>query len=267
VSAAGADPRAAVVAVVAHPDDEALIAGGTLALAAAAGLATGVVSLTRGELGPISDARLADAGTLGEVREAELRASGLALGVDWTRCLRHPDGELPWADVEAAAGELEELLRPARAAVLLTFGEDGLYGHPDHVATGVIAGRAAARLGPGGPHVYEAAWPTELVPALVAAAAERGLPTELWGLHPDAFGSAPSGPVTQVDVRPVLGAKLRALRAHRTQLDRDHLLTGLPDDLAARFLGDEAWRAADPRAPTGALAELLDPARGAPSRG
>jgi N-acetyl-1-D-myo-inositol-2-amino-2-deoxy-alpha-D-glucopyranoside deacetylase len=240
-----AAPAGAIVAVVAHPDDEALIAGGTLALAASAGIATGVISLTRGELGPISDPRLADPDTLGSVRETELQASGAALGVDWTRCLRHPDGELPWADAEAVAAELVDVLRPARPVVLLTFGEDGLYGHPDHVATRHIAGRATALLGRGGPRLYEAAWSPGLAAGMVAAAARRSLPTSLWGLDPLAFGSPPAGPTTRVDVRPVLERKLRALRAHRTQLGRDHLLSGLPDDLAARFLGEEMWRAAD----------------------
>lgn len=251
-------PEGAIVAVVAHPDDEALIAGGTLALAASAGIATGVVSLTRGELGPISDPRLADAATLGAVRERELAASGAALGVDWTRCLRHPDGELPWADVESVAAELADVLRPARPVVLLTFGEDGLYGHPDHVATRHIAGLATTLLGRDGPRLYEAAWSPELVAGLVAAAARRGLPTSLWGLEPSAFGSPPTGPTTRVDVRRVLGLKLRALRAHRTQLGGDHLLSGLPDDLAERFLGEEAWRAADTLA-TDVLEALLGP--------
>lgn len=266
MTGAGAHARAragAVIAVVAHPDDEALIAGGTLALAAAAGLATGVVSLTRGELGPISDAQLADAETLGAVRERELRASGAALGVDWTCCLRHPDGELAWADVESVAAELADRLRAACPAVLLSFGEDGLYGHLDHVATREIAGRAAALLGSDGPLVYEAAWEPELVPALVAAAEQRGLPASLWGLDPRAFGSATDGPTTRLDVCSVLQRKLRALRAHRTQLDRDHLLTALPDDLAARFLGEEAWRAVDPAGATDVLAELLRPGHGA----
>jgi len=246
-----------VVAIVAHPDDEALIAGGTLALAANARLATGVVALTRGELGPISDPLLADAGTLGAVRETELRASADALGVDWTCCLRHPDGELAWADTESVAAELVDVLRAARPAVLLTFGEDGLYGHPDHIATRVIAGRVAELLGPDGPRLYEAAWSPGLVAGLVAAARARGLPTSLWGLDPGAFGSRSDDQPTRLDVRLMLTRKLVALRAHRTQLDRDHLLTALPPDLAERFLGEEAWRAVDAPPGADALAALL----------
>ena len=248
-------PTGGIVAVVAHPDDEALIAGGTLALAVDAELATGVVSLTRGELGPISDPRLADERTLGAVRERELRASGALLGIDWTRCLQHPDGMLEWVDGEAVAIELATMLRTRRPAVLLTFGEDGVYGHQDHVATRLVAGRAAALLAPAAPLVYEAVWAPQLAGELVADARSRGLPDSLWGIEPEAFGSA-AGPATRVDVRAVVGRKLAALRAHRTQLEDDHVLFALPADLAARHLGKEAWRPADPDAPD-VLAELF----------
>jgi LmbE family N-acetylglucosaminyl deacetylase len=256
-----AGPTGGIVAVVAHPDDEALIAGGTLALAHDRGLATGVVSLTRGELGPISDPRLADERTLGSVRERELRASGALLGADFVRCLGHPDGELEWADGEAVAAELAALLREFAPRVLLTFGEDGVYGHEDHVATRVICIRAAQLLAPDEPRVYEAVWAPGLASALVADARSRGLPDSLWGLEPEAFGS-PDGParssskVTRIDVRAAIDRKLAALRAHRTQLDAGHVLLELPADLAARHLGEEAWRAADPGAPD-VLADLF----------
>jgi N-acetyl-1-D-myo-inositol-2-amino-2-deoxy-alpha-D-glucopyranoside deacetylase len=228
-----------VVAVVAHPDDESLIAGGTLALAAGAGAATGVVSLTRGERGPISKHTRATRAKLGEVREAELQAAARELGVGWARCLRHPDGELPWVDHDVAADELAALLAPHIPAVVLTFGADGLYWHPDHAAAREIALLAIGRLGEG-VELYEAAWPSGLVTRLVAAAAERGLPVGLWGLEPEAFGSDRPATV-MIDVRAALPCKLAALRAHRTQVGADHLFAALPDDLAERFLAFEPW--------------------------
>jgi LmbE family N-acetylglucosaminyl deacetylase len=95
---------------------------------------------------------------------------------------------------------------------------------------------------------------------LVAAARERGLPTDLWGLDPEAFGSDELRATVAIDVRPVLARRLRAMRAHRTQLDRRHLLAALPDDLAERHLGVEAWHLARPGAGgTGALEKLLAP--------
>jgi len=228
-----------VVAIVAHPDDESLIAGGTLALAGRAGARTGVVCMTRGEHGPISDPALASQRQLAEVRVAELRNAGRALGLAWSTCLTYPDGELPWIDQELAAAELAALLASHAPDVILTFGEDGLYGHPDHAAAAAIAAQAIRRL-EGPVEIYEAVWPDGMVGELVAAAAGRGLPHDLWGLDPEAFGSGRTAEMI-VDVRAVLAQKLSALRSHRTQLAADHLLTALPLDLAERFLGSEAW--------------------------
>lgn len=240
-----------LVAVVAHPDDESLIAGGTLALAADAGMATGVISLTHGEHGPISPTSGATPHTLGRLREAELQAAAGALGVRWAACLDHPDGELPWGDQHAAADELAELLSKRATSAVLTFGQDGLYWHPDHIAVRDIVSLAVQRLGQ--PlDVYEAAWPSHLVPELVAAAEQRGLPTALWGLEPEAFGSD-LVPTVVIDVRSVLDRKLAAIRAHRTQVGIDHLFAGLPDDLAERFLGSEPWSGP----PQGALQKLI----------
>ncbi len=231
-----------IVAIVAHPDDESLIAGGTLALAAAAGVPTGAVALTRGELGPISDPALATRETLAGVREQELHVAAAALGLGWSACLRERDGELEWADEEAVADALAGLLAVDPPAVVLTFGADGLYDHPDHVAAGRIAALALARVGGG--VVLEAAWPPDLVVGLVAAARDRGLPTDLWGIAPEAFGSQGPPPTLVVDGTQVLDRKLAAIRAHRTQLAGDHLLRALPDDLARRFLAREPWRLA-----------------------
>jgi N-acetyl-1-D-myo-inositol-2-amino-2-deoxy-alpha-D-glucopyranoside deacetylase len=248
----------AFVAVVAHPDDESLIAGGTLALAAAAGADVGVVSLTRGESGPGGEGE-----SLGEIRERELEAAGRALGAQWTKCLHHPDGELEWSDHDAIARELADLLRARRPHALLTFGPDGLYWHPDHIATCAIAGAAADLLDADGaaPPVwlYESAWPPDLAGDLVAAARARGLATGLWGIEPAAFGSTAGGPAVVVDVRSALAAKLAALRAHRTQIGPDHLLAALPDDLADRFLGEERWRVVRPAGSEGGPLARLTP--------
>jgi len=240
-----------VVAIVAHPDDESLIAGGTLALAGRVGARTGVVCMTRGEHGPISDPALASREQLADVRMAELGNAARALGLAWSTCLAYPDGELPWVDQESAVAELAAVLAPQAPDVVLTFGEDGLYGHPDHTAAAAIAVQAIRRL-EGPVEIYEAAWPRVMISELVAAAAERGMPHELWGVDPEAFGSDRTAELT-IDVRAVLAQKLSALRAHRTQLGADHLLTALPPDLAERFLGSERW--VGPR--QGRLRELL----------
>ena len=237
-----------MVAVVAHPDDESLIAGGTLALAATASVETGVVSLTRGEYGALG-VPLREGESLGSVRERELRSAAGTLGCRWTACLRHPDSGLVHSDQSAVARELAELLATHRTTSVLTFGQDGLYGHPDHIAVRAIAGVAVDLLEEGGDApvwLYEAVWDPGLVARTVAAAHERGLPTDMWGLEPEAFGSSTEGAAVVVDVRSVLDRKLAALRSHRTQLAPGHLLAALPDDLAQLFLGEESWRVARP---------------------
>ena len=244
------------MAVVAHPDDEVLIAGGTLALAAGVGTPTAVVSLTRGERGPVAPGSLGTDEILAHARSRELVAASEALGVGWARCLEHPDGALATEDLDAIGDELATLLRAHEPAVLLTFGADGLYGHPDHLATRSVVAFAAASLEPR-PATLESVWEAGIMAELVAAAAQRHLPVDLWGLSPAAFGVARATSI-EIDVRPVIARKLRALAAHRTQFAADHLLAALPADLAARFLGDEGWAADDPAA-AGALRALLEP--------
>jgi LmbE family N-acetylglucosaminyl deacetylase len=125
-----------LLGIFAHPDDETLCAGGTLAKYASAGAEVRVVSLTKGGAGQIRDASAATRATLTAVREKELTAAGNELGLTETRCLDYVDGELAGVDsrtlVELASGLLSEL----RPDVVLTFAPDGFSGHPDHIAVG-----------------------------------------------------------------------------------------------------------------------------------
>lgn len=142
----GQRPR--VLGIFAHPDDETICAGGTFAKYAHAGADVRVVSLTRGGAGQIRDAALATRSTLAAVRERELEAAGVELGLSWARCLDHPDGGL--ADI--GAGELERLavalIQDAAPDVVVTFGPDGFSGHPDHVAVGAAVTAACHELRP-----------------------------------------------------------------------------------------------------------------------
>ncbi len=125
-----------LLGVFAHPDDETVCAGGTLAKYAKEGAEIHVVSLTKGGAGQIRDARVATRATLTAVREKELQAAGQELGLVETRCLDYPDGGLSQIDgqtlLQLATGLLDEI----RPDVVITFGPDGFSGHPDHVAVG-----------------------------------------------------------------------------------------------------------------------------------
>jgi N-acetyl-1-D-myo-inositol-2-amino-2-deoxy-alpha-D-glucopyranoside deacetylase len=229
-----------LVVVTAHPDDEALIAGGTLAACAAAGADTAVVCLTRGEEGPIADPALATRETLAKVREQELRASCAELGVKRLRCYRRADAHLAWSDGAAIARQLAGVLDELRPDAVITFWEDGLYWHPDHIATLDYTRRALDRLAVR-PRLYCATWPDRLVADLAAALADAGLPASMWDIEPAAFGSDEDEMLgaAAVDVRPFVGRKLRALRCHRTQLAPGHALATIPEEVAERFLGIE----------------------------
>jgi LmbE family N-acetylglucosaminyl deacetylase len=125
-----------VLGVFAHPDDETLCAGGTLAKYANAGADVRVVSFTKGGAGQIRDANLATRATLTAVRERELHAAGKELGLAETRCLDHPDGGLAEIDRQHLVTVASELLSEIDPDVVITFGPDGFSGHADHAAVG-----------------------------------------------------------------------------------------------------------------------------------
>ena len=128
-----------LMAVLAHPDDESLGVGGTLARYAAEGADVFVLTATRGEGGGYRGHRPADPGhpgpaALGSIRESELRAAGAALGVREVTMLDYADGQLDRADQRRVVADIAGHLRRVRPDVVITFGPEGAYGHPDHIA-------------------------------------------------------------------------------------------------------------------------------------
>lgn len=133
----GASPRPLrVLGVFAHPDDETVCAGGTLAMYAAEGADVRVVSLTKGGAGQIRDPVVASRSTLTDVREGELRAAGKELGLTEVRCLDHADGSLAQLDPAELERIVAELLSELAPDVVITFGPDGFTDHLDHMAVG-----------------------------------------------------------------------------------------------------------------------------------
>lgn len=129
------DDARRLMAVLAHPDDESLGIGGTLARYAGSGVETYLVTATRGERGRYftNENRPSDA-EVGRVREAELRAAARELGVREVTILGYADGALDRADPREAVGRIVAELRRVRPQVVITFDPFGAYGHPDHVA-------------------------------------------------------------------------------------------------------------------------------------
>jgi len=136
-----------VLGVYAHPDDEVFCAGGTLAKYVAAGAEAMVVSATRGQAGQIRSAQIATRHTLGQVREQELHLGCQRLGVQHSVCLDYGDGTLQEVDPEMLIRHVTEIIRRFRPDVVLTFGPDGGYGHPDHMTISTVTTAACKRAG------------------------------------------------------------------------------------------------------------------------
>lgn len=134
--------------VLAHPDDESRIVGGTLALAASRGVEVALYCATRGEAG---DPHRSAEDTAG-LRERELRAACEVLGVGGVWLDDFPDGGLADVDAETVEARIVAFLRATRPQAVITFGPDGRTGHPDHVAIGRLAEAAFAAAGDQGHH-------------------------------------------------------------------------------------------------------------------
>jgi LmbE family N-acetylglucosaminyl deacetylase len=124
-----------LMCVLAHPDDETLGIGGTLAKYAAEGVETYLITATRGErgwFGAAEDNPGLDA--LGEIRQNELRQAADALGIREVRFLDYVDGDLDQAAPDEAVARIAAHLRRIQPDVVITFDPFGAYGHPDHIA-------------------------------------------------------------------------------------------------------------------------------------
>jgi LmbE family N-acetylglucosaminyl deacetylase len=150
-----------LLAVFAHPDDEVFCAGGTIARASEAGADVMIVSATRGEQGQIRDRTMATRQTLGAVRERELWAAAAELGAQHAQVLGYPDGNLQ--HYRASLGvAISDIMRQFDPDTVVTFGTDGGYGHPDHVAISEVTTasfRALVHHHDQGQRLYHAVFP------------------------------------------------------------------------------------------------------------
>ncbi len=232
---------ATIVAVNAHPDDEALLQAGTLAKAAAAGHRVVLAVATDGDQGLTSTAYRGGGGPtpdgvppLGARRLAELEASAAALGAARVVHLGYADsgmvGDVPpdppdrvrflRADPAEAAARVAELLRAERADVVLGYDANGGYGHRDHVRVHEVVRRAALLAQT--PVLLESTIPRDLLARAVAALAKvyRFPPDFDPTLFQRAF--SPAREIThRIDVRRYAGAKRAAMAAHASQAAAD----------------------------------------------
>lgn len=262
MSSAAPRPRT-VVSFHAHPDDEALLTGGTLAKAAAAGHRVVLVTATAGGEG-LAASRLRSDGELARRRIGELENAAAAIGAASVQLLGYHDsgmdGDAPGdtfarADVGGAARRLAAILRRENADVLTVYDANGGYGHPDHVQVHHVGVRAAELAQT--PVVLEATIDRDLLRRAVRVmrAARLGAHLPLPELE---HSYTPRAALThRIDVRRHLPAKRAAMLAHASQSTTDGgdrtiaFFLRLPPPLFRLVLGNEwfAQRQATPSRP------------------
>ena len=228
-------PGRRLLLVHAHPDDESIYTGATMARYAAEGVQVTLVTCTLGELGEIIPPSLAHLAAdqedrLGKYRIGELTAACAALGVTDHRFLGGPgrwrdsgmmgtegndDPRCFWrADVDQAARALLDVIGEVRPQVVVTYDADGAYGHPDHIQAHRVAWRACELASPDGPAKFYAT---------------------------AALGSGPGRVTTEIDADAWFGQKLDAMRAHATQITVDPPFFALSDGVRRRAGGIELY--------------------------
>ena len=221
-----------LMCVLAHPDDESLGTGGTLAKYAAEGVETYLVTATRGEHGRFGDAPdRPTADVIGTTREAELRAAALELGVREVVVLGYPDGGLDAVRPALVQDAIAEHLCRVKPHVVITFGSEGAYGHPDHIAisqlTTAAIVRAAARA-----HavskLYHIAWSASTWVAYQTAL--KKLTSTVDGIERQVVPAQDWEITTRIDTSTVWPAVWRAVQCHRTQMSVYAHLAALPPE-------------------------------------
>jgi LmbE family N-acetylglucosaminyl deacetylase len=230
---------ATVLTVWAHPDDETYLSGGLMAAVGAAGGRVVNVTATLGEHGTPDPAAFPPE-RLARIRARELSAALATLGVADAVVLDFEDGTLDAVDPTVGTRSIMQLLERFEPDVVISFGPDGMTGHPDHVAVGSWTERAVS------------AWPGD--PALLQATSAGVMPYDLTEVMIDLgafYGDPPSREPDELDLpleldAATLATKLKALAAHRSQTDLVRAALGETD--YRRLVAIEAFRAANARA-------------------
>jgi LmbE family N-acetylglucosaminyl deacetylase len=267
--------RTTLMAVFAHPDDESFGIGGTLArYGADPGVCVVLVCATRGEAGEISKPELATPEHLGEVRERELRCASDALGIDKLYFLDYRDSgmagtpenqdprSLAMADADEVVGRIVAHIRRERPDVVITFDENGGYGHPDHIAIHYHTEAAfAAAADPNRyPQQIEAGWaphqakklyftaiPRRFFRDVVAKMGELGIeiPDRYRERLENGIGLADDACTTDIYVREFWDAKRAAFQCHATQLNPDSVFSALPPEIMRELQAWECFQLAE----------------------
>jgi LmbE family N-acetylglucosaminyl deacetylase len=255
--AGGRPPR--LMAVLAHPDDESLGVGGTLAKYGSEGVETFLLTATRGERGRYrghgrDDREYPGSDAMGRIRESELRAAASILGIREVSLLEYCDQELDRADPREAVARIVSHVRRIRPDVVITFGPDGAYGHPDHIAISqfttaamvsaadasfVLRGDAASM-----PHhvvakLYYIAWPASTWGAYQQVF--RKLVSAVDGVERQAVPWPDWSITTVIDTRAFWPTVWRAISCHESQIAAYERLKDVPPEHHAALWGCQSF--------------------------
>ena len=240
-----------LVSFHAHPDDESIGTGGTLARAAAAGHRVVLVIATRGERGEPTPGVLAEGEALWERRLAETFESARILGVQRVEFLGYvdsgmmgePSNDSPYsfwtADVDHAADRLAAILREEDADVLTIYDDHGGYGHPDHIQVHRVGLRAAEIAGT--PRVFQGTMNRDQIRRQIEtfAPAEDGVDLSERIGDLQSFGTPEDEITHAVDVSDLVGLKQQSMRAHRSQIADDSWFLTMDDETFTGAFGTE----------------------------
>lgn len=215
-------PKQSILAIFAHPDDESYRAGGFLSLLAGKGVQVYVITATKGEAGLKEIDKGSTSSNHSSLRVGELRCACQALGIRASYVFDFPDGHLMEIDPEELIQKIWPVVQEIQPKMLLSFGPDGLSGHPDHIATGIAAEGIYQRYQKAGA-LYHLA-----VPASVA---------NRLGMN-QVRAVADSQITLAIDVSSVWEAKMKAIYCHASQLASSPILT-YSEERMRQFLGVE----------------------------
>ena len=228
-----------VVGVFPHPDDEAYSVGGTFARLASEGADVRVVCMTQGEGGMDLRKSASSTGGLGQVRVAELNASCEVMGLPAPVVLGFPDRELASLGADVLQNAIDQQLARLAPDVVVTLGDDGVYGHRDHIAC-TRAVTAALKRSTTDVRLLHCAFGRDVFApvrrALLKWGGGRILDPEVSG----PLGIDASEATERVDIREFRDHKLRALTAHASQLKQGDPFTFLGGGLVDQLL-EEEW--------------------------
>lgn len=244
--------------VHAHPDDEAISTGGVMMKAKAHGHRVVLVTATRGEVGEIYNMDEATSRPrLGEIRTKELESAGDILGVDRIEFLGYRDsGMVDTADnkdprsfhqapLDEAAGRLAVFMREERPDVVVTYAEDGVYGHPDHIKAHYVTNAAVDLVtGEGQPvtKLYYTAIPRSMMEAFVQQMPEEA--QRAMGGNMRIAGTPDELVTTRVDVHDYIQRKRQAFQAHVSQNDPNSWFTTMASQIYELAFGTEYYQLA-----------------------